>query len=55
MSEQSNFELMAEGVALETLFKPSDEAKSLSRFLDRQQSFRDLVLEVEGDEETGGH
>ena len=52
MLDQNNLEVMAKGAALETLFRPSDEARALSRSLQRQQSFRDLVLEVEGEEET---
>lgn len=52
MSEQNNFEVMAQGVSLPTLFLESDESKALKHCLDRQQSFRDLVLEVEGEEGT---
>lgn len=52
VSEQNNFELMAVGVSLRSLFKDNDAAKTLARCLDRQQSFRDLILEVDGEDET---
>ncbi|HIK65977.1 MAG TPA: GGDEF and EAL domain-containing protein, partial [Henriciella marina] len=52
VSEQNNFELMAVGVGLTTLFKESDASRTLSRCLERQQSFRDLNLEVEGESQT---
>lgn len=52
MTEQNNFEVMARGDDLQSLFKPSDQAKALARCLERQQSFRDLVLQVQSEEET---
>ena len=52
MSDQNNFEVMAQGVCLPTLFVQSDQSKALQRCLDRQQSFRDLVLEVQDADET---
>jgi diguanylate cyclase (GGDEF)-like protein len=52
MADQKNFEVMAEGVGLTNLFQDSEPTKALARCLERQQSFRDLVLEVEGANET---
>lgn len=51
MSEQNNFELMAQGVSLPTLFLDGEQSTALSRCLERQQSFRDLTLKVKDDEE----
>ncbi|WP_084419056.1 putative bifunctional diguanylate cyclase/phosphodiesterase [Henriciella litoralis] len=51
LGEQKHFELMEQGVKLSGLFKSSEASATLSRALNRRQSFRDLSLEIESDGE----
>lgn len=52
LGDNATFEAMAKGIRLDTLFEESDTKRTLVRCLAQEQGFRDLVMEVDGKEDT---
>ncbi|WP_435393375.1 putative bifunctional diguanylate cyclase/phosphodiesterase [Henriciella pelagia] len=50
LGDTTKFDAMAPGQDLHALFKKSDAQRVLQKSLERRQGFRDLMLEVEGEE-----